>query len=211
MSAGDSAHLDDLAWQKAELRDRIRARREAFAAVRTGVSARIVSHLLASEVWRSASCVMAYLAMKSEVDLDALWSGANGPSTLAVPMIDPASLTMSACALADLGGVVAGPFGVRTPRAGGGLGDRVDRELIEPATLDLVLVPGLAFDIAGNRLGRGGGYYDRFLSRVASASPAARFVGICWSGQMVASVPTGPHDRWVHFVLTEHGLEPARR
>lgn len=98
------------------------------------------------------------------------------------------------------GDVVPGPFGVRAARDGA--------PAIDPATLDVVLVPGMAFDIAGNRLGRGGGYYDRFLAGLDAERTV--FVGVCWSGRMVASVPVGTHDVRVRMLLTEHGLEPCR-
>ena len=62
----------------------------------------------------------------------------------------------------------------------------------------------------GNRLGRGGGYYDRFLALVADRNPDALFIGVCWSGCVVASVPVGPNDIRVRMLLTEHGLERCR-
>lgn len=58
------------------------------------------------------------------------------------------------------------------------------------ATIDVAIIPGMAFDAAGHRLGRGKGYYDRFLSRI----PHAYKIGLCFSWQMVDSVPSDQHD-----------------
>ena len=67
--------------------------------------------------------------------------------------------------------------------------------------VDLALVPGLAFDAAGGRLGHGGGYYDRLLAR-AEPRIACR-AGIAWACQIVDRVPTGPHDVRMDWVVTE--------
>jgi 5-formyltetrahydrofolate cyclo-ligase len=68
-------------------------------------------------------------------------------------------------------------------------------------TPDLLLVPLLAFDAAGHRLGYGGGFYDRTLEKLAV--PA---IGIAYAGQEVSSLPTEPHDIALAAILTENGL-----
>jgi 5-formyltetrahydrofolate cyclo-ligase len=70
---------------------------------------------------------------------------------------------------------------------------------IDPATLSLILVPGRAFDAEGNRLGRGGGYYDRFVAKLRGP----RLVAMAFDCQVVDAVPHEPHDRPVDMVLTE--------
>lgn len=72
-------------------------------------------------------------------------------------------------------------------------------EIVQPQKIDLILVPGAAFDRAGCRLGQGGGYYDRFLERY----PQMKTVGLCYGCLLQASVPTEPHDRRVHAVIHE--------
>lgn len=63
---------------------------------------------------------------------------------------------------------------------------------------DLIVVPGMAFDSDGHRLGRGRGYYDRFLS----LHPNVYTIGLCFDFQLVASVPSEPHDRLMNEILT---------
>jgi len=92
--------------------------------------------------------------------------------------------------------VVPGPFGLREP-------DPIRCPRIPMAKLDCVFVPGVAFDHEGFRLGRGGGFYDSFLS----LAPAKLFcLGLMFSLQKVLLVPREPHDQSLRSVLTEDGL-----
>lgn len=67
----------------------------------------------------------------------------------------------------------------------------------------IVIVPGLAFDREGNRIGRGKGFYDRFLARAGMRS--AIKIGVCWSLQLVPHVPTDSHDVMMDWIVTEEG------
>lgn len=78
----------------------------------------------------------------------------------------------------------------------------------DPLRLDslrAVLVPGLAFDSAGRRLGRGAGFYDRFLAGRATAESPIR-IGVCFAIQLVDAVPAEPHDLPMNRIITEHGV-----
>lgn len=77
---------------------------------------------------------------------------------------------------------------------------------LSPRELDLILVPGLFFCPAtGARLGRGGGFYDRYLAR----APAARKIGVALEWQLRSGLPRDAHDQTVHGLLTERGFRPA--
>jgi 5-formyltetrahydrofolate cyclo-ligase len=86
---------------------------------------------------------------------------------------------------------------IRTPY---GPGEPPDRLPVDPAEIDLVIVPGLGFDRRGFRLGYGGGHYDRFLASVRSE---ALRVGIAFAQQVVDEIPTGPLDDVVDLVVTD--------
>lgn len=93
-----------------------------------------------------------------------------------------------------------GPGGVPQPKDSAG--SPYDKSL---ASETMVLVPGLAFDHEGNRLGRGNGYYDRFLSTANMAR--AHKIGVCWQLQLVdGGVPTETYDRSVDWIVTEEGV-----
>ncbi len=74
---------------------------------------------------------------------------------------------------------------------------------VAPAELDAVLVPALAFDRRGHRLGRGGGFYDRFLGALP---PRVTTIGIAFSVQLLNAIPTDPHDRPVDVIVTEDAV-----
>ena len=78
-----------------------------------------------------------------------------------------------------------------------------DAPRADPGTVGVVLVPGLAFDLGGGRLGRGGGYYDRFLPTLP---PAAVLVGVVPEALVVPALPTEPHDVPMTHVATESGV-----
>lgn len=77
-----------------------------------------------------------------------------------------------------------------------------DAEIVVPAVL---LVPLLAYDRDGYRLGYGGGFYDRTLAELRAKGPVVA-IGIAYAGQEIAEVPRGPHDQRLDAVLTEDGL-----
>ncbi len=141
-----------------------------------------------------AGVVLTTLSLPDEIDtaplIDALLAvgrivavpvvTASSPSTLLpvrLPSLSPASLTR-------------GPFGVREP---------LTREPVAPADISVIVLPGLAFDSMGGRLGRGAGFFDRFL---AHPDLRALLVGLCFDEQLAAHVPREPHDRAVHLVVT---------
>ena len=88
-----------------------------------------------------------------------------------------------------------GPFGILEPSGN----SPADWEEI-----DLILVPGLAFDLTGNRLGFGKGYYDRVLPLLKKS---ALTIGLCYSFQIVDKIPTEPHDVPLKAVLSEKGFQ----
>lgn len=74
---------------------------------------------------------------------------------------------------------------------------------VDPTWPDLVVVPGLAFTASGERLGQGGGWYDRFLSAVR---PDCITIGVCFGEQLVDEVPVEAHDIGVDHVVTDRGV-----
>ena len=92
--------------------------------------------------------------------------------------------------------VVPGPFGLREP-------DPLRCPRVPIADLDCVFVPGVAFDHEGFRLGRGGGFYDSFLSQAPATLPC---IGLMFSLQKISPVPREPHDQSLRSVITEDGL-----
>ena len=97
-----------------------------------------------------------------------------------------------------------GTFAILEPRPE--LRDRPERR-VDVAEVDLVVVPGVAFDARGGRLGHGQGYYDRLLKH---ARPDATLVALAFECQMFAEIPVGPRDVVVDWVITEEHVYQGR-
>lgn len=80
-----------------------------------------------------------------------------------------------------------------------------------PVAPNLVLVPLLAFDAAGHRLGQGGGFYDRTLEALRGVPRPPLFIGLAYGGQQVEAIPHGPFDQPLDGILTEAGYTAARK
>ena len=76
-------------------------------------------------------------------------------------------------------------------------GAGADCPRVEPAEIDLILVPGTAFDVRGHRIGQGGGYYDRYLNRTRAVR-----VGVCHDFALLSAVPSEAHDARMDIVVT---------
>jgi 5-formyltetrahydrofolate cyclo-ligase len=94
--------------------------------------------------------------------------------------------------------LVEGAYGIKEPEA--------TWPMVAEAEIDLVVVPGVAFDRQGNRLGYGGGYYDRLLPALRHANLGVRLVGLAYGFQVVEQLPSDPHDIAMDNVATEQGL-----
>jgi 5-formyltetrahydrofolate cyclo-ligase len=177
---------------KTDLRRELRGRIAALSnEERTVASARARALLAAQEVWRAARSVLLYSPLRDELDLSAMLAEAiDSRKVVALPRFVPETGAYAVFQVTDPGKDCApGKFGIAEPR-----------DVCPPFDLnrlDLALVPGLGFDAAGRRLGRGGGYYDRLLSRVGGVK-----CGVAFDEQLVGQIPAEPHDIQVNFVLT---------
>ncbi len=145
----------------------------------------------------SVGTVMAYLALPDEVNVDGWIGWASGRGVrVCVPRVDWDAGSMEGVLLGSPGDLTVGRYGLREPVAGAGV--------VPIEDMEAVLVPGLGFDDRGGRLGRGGGFYDRFLSRLPEG--AAR-IGVAWSGRVVDRVPMEAWDQKVDMLVTERGVE----
>jgi 5-formyltetrahydrofolate cyclo-ligase len=178
---------------KPEIRDQlVAARRSRSTAERSAADAALSAALVA--LVGRFQVVCGYAPQPHEpggTDLPALLGGATG--TLLLPVMrNDGDLDWTAYT----GELRPARYGLREP-----VGPRLGPGAI--ATAGLVLVPALAVDRTGVRLGRGGGYYDRALSR---AAPTALVLAVLYDGELVDALPAQPHDRPVHGVVTPAGV-----
>jgi 5-formyltetrahydrofolate cyclo-ligase len=177
---------------KSDLRRKIRAELQKISpAARTTLSAQIRDRLKEQAVWKNAGSVLFFAPLPDELDLWPLLEEALAAGKIAaLPRFNPAAKNYVACRVQNLRSEIApGEFGIREPAARCA-GIPLDR-------LDLILVPGVAFDWHGHRLGRGKGFYDRLLAGTRGVK-----CGIAFDEQMVNEVPTGPSDVRMNFMMT---------
>ena len=179
--------------EKESLRRRIRELQPLPPDVRGEMSARLCEAITSTEAWRSARTVVFFAPQFREPDVDMLWDRV-AARTIGYPCVEQERLGLYA--VASLFDLQHGRWGLREPLA-------EPARAIDLASIDLILVPGVAFTRAGARLGRGGGYYDRLLSSLPSGTCK---IGVCFDAQIVPELPVHPHDQHVDFVATESGI-----
>ena len=164
-------------------------------------SAAIAARLSASEPWKRSRLVLCFLSMPGELSTAPIIAAARADGkTVAVPRIEGSSIEFRLLS-SDPSGLPRDRWGIPMPDPSWPSAD------IPAGAPALVVSPGLAFDRQGNRLGRGGGYYDGFL-RTARGDPALSLaaIGVCLSVQLVAEAPHDERDEKVDGVATENEL-----
>ncbi len=147
-------------------------------------SVQLWAHLAELPEYVSARVVMAFASMPVEPDTDGLLARlAQEGRMIVLPRLQDGEIVP----VQSTGEFTRGQFGIREPVG----------PVVDPATIDVVVVPGLAFTADGARLGRGKAYYDRFLPQVRGLR-----VGVCFAEQLVDELPMEPHDVRLDRVLT---------
>jgi 5-formyltetrahydrofolate cyclo-ligase len=171
----------------------------------TAVSRRVQAQVIASYCYRTAPTIVLYAAKDNEVATDLLLEDALGSQRLVLlPKIVPATRELLIVRLRNNAELIPGIFGILEP---GGT------EVVAAADLGpaLFCVPGLAFSRTGQRLGRGGGYFDRTL---AAIGPQTITAGLAYSFQLLDWLPQSPNDRRLNLIFTEsarHAGQPLDR
>lgn len=151
----------------------------------------VCSTLQSKSAWECALSVLLYVPLKGEVDIFPLiQKGLTASKVVCLPRFDAGSNSYSAVRVSSpQTELIAGPFGVLEPVP--------SAEVVPLNQLDLVVVPGLAFDMCGYRLGRGRGFYDRILASVVGIK-----CGVAFDQQLLSSLPAEPHDVLMSTLLT---------
>lgn len=165
--------------EKKELRKLIRQRKAEYSAEeKAEMSARICRQVLADPHWAKAKTVFLYHALPDEVDTAMLTDAAmHEGKTVLLPVIDGDDLRLKI----HTGTTRTGSYSIQEP---------VGNEFTCYNEITLAIVPGMAFDKKGNRLGRGRGFYDRTLPKLT----AAYKIGLCFPFQLLESVPHEAYD-----------------
>lgn len=181
---------------KKELRKQMLAKRAGlFPWQRDEYSKAICQRVIQLPLFKQSQKILFYLSFRSEASLfHAMQYAWRTGKEVIVPRVNEDRQTMSYYRINSFKELIVGTYGILEPKPS------ADRR-VSPEELELLLVPGVAFDRKGYRLGYGGGYYDRFLAKWPHMIP----IGIAFSIQLVDSVFPEPHDIPMKAVITENG------
>lgn len=182
---------------KRALRRELLARRDAMpASARAAASRAIADRAIALPEVRGAGVALVFWSFGSEVDTAPLMERLRAAGgAIALPRIEGGEVV--AVRLEPGGEVRPTAFGAMEPVG----------TPLAPGAIDVVIAPGVAFDRAGNRLGYGGGYYDRFLRRLIAGPPT---IAVAFDLQVVEAVPAGHGDLRVDAIVTEREVIRCR-
>ncbi len=158
----------------------------------------IARQLFATDFWQQSSTVMLYLSFQNEVITEAIYQrGWQEGKTMLLPICAPEGGRMEMSVITSFDQLEPNRYGI------GELPEHL-QQLIAPEQIDVCLIPGIAFDHAGTRLGFGAGYYDRYLPRV---NPSAKRIALAYECQMHSeTLPRDAYDLPMQYILTERKL-----
>ena len=172
---------------KSELRKSIREQKRKYAADQLlSWSAAIISELERQKEFIEAKTIVAYCSLPDEVNTRDFINRWAGKKEIVLPVVKGESLELRRYSPEEE--LIKGAFGISEPTG---------TVVTDYFQIDLAIVPGMAFDKEGNRLGRGKGFYDRLLPHLTAYK-----VGICFPFQLVESVPTEATDVRMNAVIT---------
>jgi 5-formyltetrahydrofolate cyclo-ligase len=175
---------------KEEIRSKIRLKlKNQKEEDRKRKSGLIKNKLFKTRFFKKAKIVMFYVSFKGEVITKEMIQETRRLGRKVVVPVCEKDKIIRACLLGDNSRMVKGPYGISEP---------AEKKLVNLKDLDLVVVPGIAFTKEGARLGRGKGYYDRFLKKLPDKTVS---IGLAFGFQVLSTLPASPHDVSVNKVI----------
>jgi 5-formyltetrahydrofolate cyclo-ligase len=193
----DDLNSTDPQTRKAAIREQARKNRVAQKN-KDEVSRTICEKFTALPAYSAARTVMWYVDAGSEVRTrNTLPKALTHGKRVVVPWCVVETNTLELFLLEDMSELVEGAYKILEPKSELRL---LPMKVVKPEELDLVMVPGTAFDPRGGRMGQGKGYYDRLLANARTDAP---LVGLAFDCQVFDEIPVAPHDVFMDMVLTE--------
>jgi 5-formyltetrahydrofolate cyclo-ligase len=189
--------LTTIKEEKKDLRKRLLDKRRKLAENEVrNFSTRIIQTLINSSIYLDAGNIMLYTPFPDEPQIMPVFEDAwSRNKQVGIPHLTETWGIMEAALIESFNDLVPGKFNLLVP-------DPLKLRIIEADSIDLIVVPGIAFDHEGYRLGMGAGYYDRFLPTAEKAIT----VGVCWAENIFSEIPKERHDLPMDYLLTEMGI-----
>lgn len=182
--------------KKRELRKKVQELRDSVdPEQRRILSAEVIENLWSVSDFRTADSILFFISFRSEVDtIPMIHRALSEDRIVCVPCTDSGNKDMMASRIYDFDNdLELGNYNILEPRG-------ACLRPLPPEEIDVVLMPGVAFDLSGGRLGYGGGYYDRFLQK---CSPRCTLIAVAFEIQIIDHVPCADHDARIHKIVTE--------
>lgn len=161
----------------------------------------MAKQLLVWPYYQQAQIIMVFLSMADEPQMLKIIEDAwLQDKKICVPHMRQEFGVMDAAIISSLNDLVRGRFNLLVPNP-------TTLKIVDPSVIDLIIVPGVAYDYSGNRLGMGAGYYDRFLPQ----APQAILIGAVWSSHVTEKLPYTDYDIPVHYLLNEDKIVKCER
>lgn len=175
---------------KQEIRQEVRIRRRALAPSEIEIrSERVLTRLCELSCWRQAKTILLYHSLPAEVSTLPLFEERDNGKKLLLPVVRGEELELRI--FENEATLQSGSFGVLEPQG---------KTFADFDAIDLAIIPGVAFDRNGHRLGYGKGYYDRLLPRLQACR-----IGLCFDFQLYDEIPHDPHDVRMDCIVNEKG------
>lgn len=189
-------------YNKADLRTELLLRRRRLDKNRINAqSDNMAKQLVAWPYYQQAKVIMLFLSMFDEPQMEKIiensWSHGK---IVCVPHMRKEFGVMDAAVIENWDELVTGRFNLMVPNP-------ESLQIMNPALIDLIIVPGVGFDRSGNRLGMGAGYYDRFIPQ----APQAILIGAIWTSHVLENIPHNHYDKPVDYLLNEDEIIKCNR
>ena len=183
--------------QKPELRAKLKANLASITqSNRDQQGKSLCSAITDSDLYKSSTTILCYASLPTEISLDPLIKHAlEDNKVVCVPAVDWDKKTMQPVQIRSLDkDLQIGRYGLRSPSS--------RCTPVPDGQISLALIPGLGFDPSGRRLGRGAGFYDRWIEARLQSDEPLSLVGVCFDEQIIVRVPTDAHDQPMDLIVT---------
>ncbi len=191
--------MDNIAQEKRLLRQKFLTERTKQPSAHANSEA-AQQKLLAENIWQTANTVALYMAVRGEMSTNTLLEHAwHNKKCVLLPRCRPTQGSMDFVPCTSMDDLTPGNFGIMEPHT------HIPKKELDTQAPDIIIIPGTAFDKKGNRLGFGGGYYDRLFAE-SWCCPHTLRIGLCYAWQIIDTLPLEPWDMPMDALVTEQGI-----